>query len=81
MLRAVQPFTPEDVIARTVRGQYDVGELSDGTTAPAYRHEPTASPPTPPTETYVALKLLDRQLALGRRAVLPAHRQAHANAA
>ena len=31
--------------------------------------------PDSTTETYVALKLDDRQLALGRRAVLPAHRQ------
>ena len=29
------------------------------------------------TETFIALALRDRQLALGRRAVLPAHRQAH----
>ena len=29
----------------------------------------------PTTETYVALQAADRQLALGRRAVLPAHRQ------
>ena len=29
------------------------------------------------TETFIALQVRDRQLALGRRAVLPAHRQAH----
>ena len=45
----------------------------------ASRSRPTAQEPDvapdSTTETYVALKLDDRQLALGRRAVLPAHRQ------
>ena len=34
-------------------------------------------PTTPQTETFVALQVRHRQLALGRRPLLPAHRQAH----
>ena len=37
--------------------------------------------PNSNTETFVALRLAHRQLALGRRAVLSAHRQAHGRAA
>ncbi len=74
VLRAIRPFTPELVAQDVVRGQYVAGAV-DGKPVPGYREEPTVAP-TSTTETYVALKLLDRQLALGRRAVLPAHRQA-----
>ena len=41
-----------------------------------YRDEPGVAPDSQ-TETFVAARVHDRQLALGRRAVLPAHRQAH----
>ena len=40
-----------------------------------YRDEPGVAPDSE-TETFIALRVRDRQLALGRRAVLPAHRQA-----
>jgi glucose-6-phosphate 1-dehydrogenase len=56
VLRAVQPLAPEDVLSRTVRGQYDAGVLDDGTAVPAYRREEGVAPDSP-IETFVALKL------------------------
>lgn len=56
VLRAMQPLTEQDVLMRTVRGQY--GEGSDGeVTLPAYRSEPRVNANSS-TETFVALKLL-----------------------
>ena len=55
ILRAMQPLGPEEVLARTVRGQYG-GATLDGKQVPAYRAEPKVSPDST-TETYVALKL------------------------
>jgi glucose-6-phosphate 1-dehydrogenase len=56
ILRAIQPLSPEDVLNRSVRGQYGDG-LIDGQHAPAYRSEPHVAPDSA-TETFVALKLL-----------------------
>ena len=56
VLRALQPLTEQDVLMRTVRGQY--GEGGDGQASlPAYRSEPRVNPNSS-TETFVALKLL-----------------------
>ena len=55
VLRAIQPMTPEDVLTRTVRGQYGEGKVS-GETLRAYRGEARVAPNSA-TETYVALKL------------------------
>ncbi len=55
ILNAIQPFAPEDVLRRAVRGQYGEGEI-DGNQAPAYRSEPDVAPDSR-TETFVALKL------------------------
>src|SRR5579863_420171 len=55
ILKAIQPMTPEDVLSRTIRGQYGEGALHDAKVH-AYRSEPDVSP-TSRTETYVALKL------------------------
>jgi glucose-6-phosphate 1-dehydrogenase len=55
ILQAMQPYTEEDVLRKTVRGQYDVGEI-DGKPHPAYRSEANVSP-TSNTETFAALKL------------------------
>jgi glucose-6-phosphate 1-dehydrogenase len=55
ILRAMQPLTPEEVLARTVRGQYGAGTI-DGKRVPAYRTEPKVAPDST-TETYVAVKL------------------------
>jgi len=56
ILRAIQPLSPEDVLNRTVRGQYGEG-MVDGERAPGYRSEPRVAPESA-TETFVALKLL-----------------------
>ncbi len=55
ILQAIQPYTPENVLKQTVRGQYDAGEVN-GENTPAYRTEENV-PPDSDTETYSALKL------------------------
>ena len=60
VFRSMLPIDPDFV----VRGQYG-----------GYRDEPGVAPDSD-TETFIALQVGDRQLALGGRAVLPAHRQA-----
>jgi glucose-6-phosphate 1-dehydrogenase len=55
ILKAIQPMTPEEVLTRTVRGQYGPG--ADGNQRMAgYRSEPNVSPQSR-TETFVAMKL------------------------
>jgi glucose-6-phosphate 1-dehydrogenase len=56
VLRAVQPFAPDDVLTDAVRGQYAAGRLPDGRGVPAYRDEPEVAVHSN-TETYAALKL------------------------
>jgi len=56
ILHAIQPISDEDVLSRTVRGQYGEGVV-DGERVPAYRAEPGV-PPESRTETFVAMKLL-----------------------
>ena len=55
ILHAIQPLSSEDVLTRTVRGQYGAGQLM-GQNVPAYRSEPGV-PPDSRTETFVAIKL------------------------
>src|SRR5580693_7801585 len=55
ILHAIQPLSSEDVLTRTVRGQYGEGEMA-GQHVPAYRSEPGV-PPDSRTETFVAVKL------------------------
>jgi len=55
ILYALQPHAPEDVLTRSVRGQYGEGVI-DGSVVPAYRAEPDVRPDSN-TETFVALKL------------------------
>jgi glucose-6-phosphate 1-dehydrogenase len=50
------PITPEDVLSKTVRGQYGEGHLPDGRKLPAYRTEPGVAADSR-TETYGALRL------------------------
>ena len=54
-LHAIQPFAPEDVLTRAVRGQYGEGEI-EGEGVPPYRSEANVTPESN-TETFVALKL------------------------
>ena len=55
VLRAVDPYTPEEVLRRSVRGQYAAGTVN-GERRAAYRAEPNVAPESH-TETFVALKL------------------------
>ena len=55
LLRAIQPFTPQQVRSRAVRGQYGQG-LINGKPVPGYRFEPKVAPGSN-TETFVALAL------------------------
>jgi glucose-6-phosphate 1-dehydrogenase len=55
ILRAMQPLSPEEVLSRTVRGQYGEG-IVDDKRVPAYRMEPRIAQDSR-TETFVALKL------------------------
>jgi glucose-6-phosphate 1-dehydrogenase len=56
ILKAVQPMTHEEVLTKTVRGQYGEGVVREERVA-AYRAEPRV-PPESGTETYVAMKML-----------------------
>src|SRR6202165_2305036 len=56
VLHAILPFSPEDVLSKTVRGQYDDG-MVDGKQVPAYRAEPDVKSDSF-TETFLAMKLL-----------------------
>jgi glucose-6-phosphate 1-dehydrogenase len=55
VLRAIAPMTPEDVLTRTVRGQYGAGRAGERE-LPDYRREPNVATDSS-TETYVAMKL------------------------
>jgi len=55
VLKAVRPMSPEEILQRTVRGQYGEG-FYEGRKVPPYRAEPSV-PPNSNTETYAAVKL------------------------
>jgi glucose-6-phosphate 1-dehydrogenase len=55
ILKAIPPMSPEEVLTRSVRGQYGPGMVGTQP-VPGYRSEPNVSPASR-TETYVALKL------------------------
>jgi glucose-6-phosphate 1-dehydrogenase len=55
ILHAIQPLSSEEVLSRTVRGQYGPGVI-DNHPVPGYRQEPGV-PPDSRTETFVAMKL------------------------
>ncbi len=56
ILHAIQPFSNEDVLSKTVRGQYGEGTV-DGVHVPAYRDE-EGVPRDSRTETFVAMRLM-----------------------
>jgi glucose-6-phosphate 1-dehydrogenase len=56
ILHAIQPLSSEEVLTRTVRGQYGAG-LMDGQRVPGYREEDDV-PNDSRTETFVAMRLL-----------------------
>jgi glucose-6-phosphate 1-dehydrogenase len=55
ILKAISPMTPEEVLTRTVRGQYGAG-MNGAEKLQAYRSEPNVSQSSR-TETFVAMKL------------------------
>ncbi len=55
ILHAIQPLSAEEVLRKTVRGQYGEGAM-EGQRVPAYRSE-DGVPPDSRTETFVAMKL------------------------
>ena len=57
VLQAISPIANQEVLVRTVRGQYGEGTLASGDQVPAYRSEPRVAPDSE-TPTYVALKVL-----------------------
>ncbi len=74
VLRALKPIDPRDIGKVAVRGQYHAGGIR-GTSVPAYATEPGVKPDTNDRDLR-RTEGGNRKLALGRRAVLPAHRQA-----
>jgi glucose-6-phosphate 1-dehydrogenase len=56
ILHAIQPYSNEDVLSKTVRGQYGEGTMDDES-VPGYRSE-EGLPPDSRTETFVAMRLL-----------------------
>ena len=56
-LSGIQPMGPEEVLRRTVRGQYGAGTMPDGAEVPAYRSEPYVAAGSG-VETFAAVKLL-----------------------
>ena len=73
VIEAIQPLTPERALRDAVRGQYDAGTVL-GQPVRAYRQEPDVAADSVDRNLH-RLQVEDRQLALGRRAVLSAHRQ------
>ena len=74
VLRAIRPMDAAEVSRDVVRGQYGPGWVG-AEQVPGYREEPEVDPQSE-TETFVAARLDDRRLALGRRPLLPPDRQA-----
>jgi glucose-6-phosphate 1-dehydrogenase len=56
VLHAISPIPPEDVLSRSVRGQYGEGMMKEER-VPAYRSEAQVAPNST-TETFVALKVM-----------------------
>ncbi len=57
VLRAIQPFSHDEVLTSIVRGQYGPGMRVDGTRLPGYREEDAVAADSK-TETYAAMKLM-----------------------
>ena len=55
VLRAIRPYSPEEVLERTVRGQYGAGTI-DERAVPAYRNEPGVALRSA-TDTFAALRV------------------------
>ena len=77
VLKSLTPIDAANASAATVRGQYRAGFAEGARRRPISR---TSAAEESDTETFVALKVGGRQLAMGGRAVLSSHRQAIAAA-
>ena len=81
VLRALRPIdAAQTSLRKTVRGQYRAGAVG-GQPVPGYLEETGVAGRQRAPKPSSRCKARDRQLALGRRAVLPAHRQAPAGRA
>ena len=76
VIEAIHPMTADDVERNVVRGQYTAGHMSSQRRR-AGLHGRAGRGPRLHGRDVVGAQADHRQLALGRRAVLPAHRQAH----
>ena len=79
VLNAIRPMQPEEILQRTVRGQYGEGFI-DGQKLVAYRAEPSVAPDLGDRDVR-RVEAGRGQLAVGGGAVLPALRQAPRQAA
>ena len=70
VLNAIRPMQPEEILQRTVRGQYGEGFV-DGQKLPAYRAEPSVARDVGDGDLR-RVEARRGQLAMGGRAVLPA---------
>ena len=78
LLRSIRPMTPDEIRQNTVPGQYGPARIG-GQDLPGFRQE-TGRRPAIADRHLRRGHVLRRELALGRRAVLRAHRQAPAQA-
>jgi glucose-6-phosphate 1-dehydrogenase len=56
VLKSIRDYRPEELLARSVRGQYSAGRAPDGKTLAAYSSEPRVAPGSR-TETFASLRL------------------------
>ena len=78
VLQTLPDWKPDDVYRNVVRAQYTAGSI-EGVEVPGYLQEKGVAPDSK-TAPYVAMRLVAEHLAVGRRALFPAHRQAAAQA-
>ncbi len=76
LLRSIRIMKPDEVAVNAVAGQYGPARIGDKD-VPGFLQEPGVRPDSQ-TDTYAAVTLFCGELALGRRAVLFANRQAPA---
>ena len=76
VIEAIHPMSAADVEKNVVRGQYIAGHMKEQGDVAAYTDEPDVDHALHCRDLRRS-QADDRQLALGRRAVLPAHRQTH----
>ena len=79
ILHAIQPFSAEEVLSKTVRGQYGEGMRSMASAYPAIAKK--RRPPDSQDRNFRRHEAAHRQLALGRSSLLPPHRQSAGRAA